>query len=249
MSCLNSDKAAIVTGSSRGIGAAIVRELAEHGAKVVINYCQNKEWAEALQKEVSGNGARAIVVGADVRRPQEVQQMVDGALEAFGHIDILVNNAGIYRDRSLRRMTAAEWEDVIATDLSGTFYCSSLVVPHMMERRWGRIVNMASIVGQAGNIGQCNYAAAKAGIIGFTKALALELARYNITVNALCPGFIETDMVLSLTEEQQQAVLARIPLGRFGRPEEVARLCRFLVAEGDYITGAQININGGMYLL
>jgi len=249
VACLNNDKVAIVTGSSRGIGAAIVRELAAHGCHVVINYCQRKDLAEALSREVSNGGVRAIVVGADVRRRDEVQRMVDETREVFGHIDALVNNAGIYRDRSLRRMTAAEWEDVIATDLSGTFYCSSLVVPHMMERRWGRIINMASIVGQAGNIGQCNYAAAKAGIIGFTKAMALELARYNITVNALCPGFIETDMVLSLTEEQQRAVLARIPLGRFGKPEEVARVCRFLVAEGDYITGAQININGGMYLL
>lgn len=248
MSCLSNDRVAIVTGSSSGIGAAVVRELAAHGCNVVINYSQAKRAAEALQHQVSSHSVKAIVVQADVGRREEAQRLVDEALRAFDHVDILVNNAGINRDRSLRRLKPEEWEEVIATDLNSVYYCSSLVIPQMMERRYGRIVNMSSIIGQMGNVGQCNYAAAKAGIVGFTKAAAQELARFNITVNALCPGFIETDMVLKLSDEVRQALLARVPLGRFGEPEEVARLCRFLVAEGDYITGAQININGGMYM-
>lgn len=247
MSCLK-DKAAIVTGSSRGLGRAIAVELAEHGCKVVINYYQSKEAAEQLAAELKSKGREAIVVQAGVAHPDECQKLVEAAVKEFGGLDILVNNAGVNRDRTIRRMTIEEWREVLATDLDSVFYCTYAAVPHMIERGGGRIVNMASIVGQMGNLGQSNYAAAKAGIVGFSKAAAQELARYNITVNALCPGFIETDMVTSLTEEVQKALLARIPLGRFGLPEEVARVCRFLVAEGDYITGAQININGGMYM-
>ena len=145
-------------------------------------------------------------------------------------------------------MTADEWREVIATDLDSVFYCTYAAVPHMIERGGGRVVNMSSIVGQMGNLGQSNYAAAKAGIVGFSKSAAQELARFNITVNALCPGFIETEMVTNLTEDVQKALLTKVPLGRFGRPEEVAAICRFLVTEGEYITGAQININGGMYM-
>jgi NAD(P)-dependent dehydrogenase (short-subunit alcohol dehydrogenase family) len=173
---------------------------------------------------------------------------VEATLEAFGGIDILVNNAGVNRDRTLRRMSIEEWREVLSTDLDSMFYCTQAVLPHMIARGGGRIVNMASIVGEMGNVGQANYAAAKAGIVGFTKAAALELARFNITVNAIAPGFIETDMVTSLPEQVQQKLLERIPMGRFGKPEEVAKLCRFLVAEGDYITGATFDINGGMYL-
>jgi 3-oxoacyl-(acyl-carrier-protein) reductase len=247
VSCLK-DKAAIVTGSSRGLGRAIAVELAEHGCKVVINYYQSKEAAEQLAAELRAKGREAIVVQAGVAHPDECQKLVEAAVKEFGGLDILVNNAGVNRDRTIRRMTIEEWREVLATDLDSVFYCTYAAVPHMIERGGGRIVNMASIVGQMGNLGQSNYAAAKAGIVGFSKAAAQELARYNITVNALCPGFIETDMVTSLSEDVQKALLARIPLGRFGLPEEVARVCRFLVAEGDYITGAQININGGMYM-
>ncbi len=180
MSCLT-DKVAIVTGSSRGLGRACARELADHGAKVVLNYYTNQESADELLAEMK-------------------------------------------------------------------VYCTYAAVPHMIERGGGRIVNMSSIVGQMGNLGQSNYAAAKAGIVGFSKSAAQELAKFNITVNALCPGFIETEMVINLTEDVQKALLAKIPLGRFGQPGEVARICRFLVTEGEYITGAQININGGMYM-
>ena len=185
---------------------------------------------------------------AGVANPDDVQNLIDTTVKEFGGIDILVNNAGVNRDRTIRRMSAEEWQEVIATDLSSVFYCTYAALPHMIERGGGRIVNMSSIVGQMGNPGQSNYAAAKAGIVGFTKSAAQEFARFNITVNAMCPGFIATEMVTNLTEEVQQALLAKIPLGRFGKPEEVASLCRFLVSEGEYITGAQININGGMYL-
>lgn len=248
MSCLNSGKVAIVTGSSRGLGRAIVRELADHGCKVAINYYQSKDLAEQLLAELKDKGQEAICVHAGVADPDQVQNLIDTAVKEFGGVDILVNNAGVNRDRTIRRMTVEEWREVLATDLDSIFYCTYAALPHMIERGGGRIVNMASIVGQMGNVGQSNYSAAKAGIIGFTKSAAQELARFNITVNALCPGFISTEMVTNLTEEVQQALLARIPLGRFGTPEEVAKVCRFLVSEGEYITGAQINVNGGMYL-
>ena len=247
MSCLNHDKVAVVTGGSRGLGRAIVRELADHGCKVVINYYQSKELADQLLAELKDKGQEALCVQAGVAHPDEVQGLIDATVREFGGLDILVNNAGVNRDRTIRRMSADEWREVMAVDLDSIFHCTRAATPHMIERGGGRIVNMSSIVGQMGNMGQANYAAAKAGIVGFTKSAAQEFARHNITVNALCPGFIGTEMVTNLADEVQQALLAKIPLGRFGRPEDVARLCRFLVAEGDYITGAQININGGMY--
>jgi NAD(P)-dependent dehydrogenase (short-subunit alcohol dehydrogenase family) len=242
------DKVAIVTGASRGLGRAIAWEFAQHGAKVVVNYYQSKDPADALVKEIKDMGGEAIAVHAGVAHPDECQALIETSVKEFGGLDILVNNAGVNRDRTIRRMTAEEWREVIATDLDSVFYCTYAAVPHMIERGGGRIVNMASIIGQMGNLGQSNYAAAKAGIVGFTKAAAQELARYNISVVALCPGFIETDMVLDLTDDVKEALLAKIPLGRFGKPEEVAAITRFLVTEGGYVTGAQININGGMYM-
>jgi acetoacetyl-CoA reductase len=247
LSCL-SDKVAIVTGSSRGLGRAIASELADHGAKVAINYYQNLKEAESLASELKGKGHEPLVIQAGVAHPDDCARLVEETVKHFGGLDILVNNAGVNRDRTIRRMTVDEWNEVIATDLNSIFYCSYAAVPHMIERGGGRIVNMSSIVGQMGNLGQSNYAAAKAGIVGFSKSAAQELAKFNITVNALCPGFIETEMVTNLTDDVQKALLAKIPLGRFGKPEEVARITRFLVTEGEYITGAQININGGMYM-
>ena len=239
---------AIVTGASRGIGRACARELAEWGAAVVVNYFTNEEAADELVGELTGKGGKAIAVRAGVGHPDDVQAMVERTITEFGQIDILVNNAGVNRDRTLRRMSVEEWQEVINTDLNSAFYCTSAVLPHMIERTYGRIINMSSIIGQMGNVGQSNYAAAKAGLIAFTKSAAQELARYNITVNAMCPGFIETDMVLALTDEVKQALISRIPLGRFGKPEEVASFVRYLCTEGDWITGQQFNPNGGMYM-
>ncbi|MEX0785479.1 MAG: 3-oxoacyl-ACP reductase family protein [Dehalococcoidia bacterium] len=239
---------AIVTGASRGIGRACAAELAEHGASVVVNYFQSQKAAEGLVKEIAGKGGKAIAVRAGVGHPDDVLAMVEKTIDEFGQVDILVNNAGVNRDRTIRRMSVDEWQEVINTDLSSAFYCTNAVIPHMIERNYGRIINMSSIIGQMGNVGQSNYAAAKAGLIAFTKSAAQELARYNITVNAMCPGFIETDMVIALTDEVKEALLSRVPLGRFGKPEEVASFVRYLVTEGDYITGQQFNPNGGMYM-
>jgi len=239
---------AIVTGASRGIGRAVAEELAAWGAAVIVNYFQSQEPAEALVGELASKGCRAIAVRAGVGHPDDVLALVQRTIDEFGQVDILINNAGVNRDRTVRRMSVDEWQEVINTDLSSAFYCTSAVIPHMIERTYGRIINMSSIIGQMGNVGQSNYAAAKAGLIAFTKSAAQELARYNITVNAMCPGFIETDMVLALTDEVKQALISRIPLGRFGKPEEVASFVRYLCTEGDWITGQQFNPNGGMYM-
>jgi acetoacetyl-CoA reductase len=242
------DKVAIVTGSSRGLGRAIALEFGDHGAKVVLNYFTSREAADQLEAEMKGKGQDVIVVQAGVAHPDDCNRLIDETVKHFGGIDILVNNAGVNRDRTIRRLSVEEWREVLATDLDSIFYCTYAAVPHMIERGGGRIINMSSIVGQMGNLGQSNYAAAKAGIVGFSKSAAQEFARYNITVNALCPGFIETEMVTNLTDEVKAALIAKIPAGRFGKPEEVAQITRFLATEGGYITGAQININGGMYM-
>jgi 3-oxoacyl-(acyl-carrier-protein) reductase len=241
-------KVAIVTGSSRGIGRAVANELALHGASVVVNYFKSRKAAEDVARELNANGARAVAIGAGVAEPDEVKHLIEGTMEEFGKIDILVNNAGVNRDRTIRRLSHEDWREVLSTDLDSIYYCTSAVVPHMIDNGGGRIVNISSIIGQMGNVGQANYAAAKAGTIGFTKAVAQELVRYNITVNVVCPGFIETDMVKALSDDVKQKLLERIPMQRFGQPEEVATLVRYLVSEGDYITGQQFNVNGGMYM-
>jgi len=245
---LLTDKVAIVTGASRGLGKAIALELAEHGAKVIVNYYQSKDAAEEVVGEIVNKGGTAKAVHAGVAHPDECSALIEAAVAEYGGLDILVNNAGVNRDRTIRRMSVEEWQEVIATDLSSVFYCTYAALPHLIERGGGSIVNMASIIGQMGNLGQSNYAAAKAGIVGFSKSAAQEFARFHINVNALCPGFIETDMVMNLTDEVKEVLLAKVPMGRFGKPEEVAAITRFLVTEGAYITGAQININGGMYM-
>jgi NAD(P)-dependent dehydrogenase (short-subunit alcohol dehydrogenase family) len=241
-------RVAIVTGASRGIGRAVALELANVGAKVVVNYAQAKDMAEGLVEEIKKGGGEAIAVQADVSKFEECKKLVDQSLAAYGQVDILINNAGINRDRTIQRMSPEEWHAVIETDLSSAFYMTNLLAGHMRERNFGRIVNMSSIIGQSGNIGQANYAAAKAGLIAFSKSAALELARFNITVNAMCPGFVETDMVTALNDDIKAALLAKIPLGRFGRPEEVATFVRYIVTEGDWITGQQLNPNGGQYM-
>ena len=239
---------AVVTGASRGIGRACAIELARHGASVVVNYVANEEMAQSCAKEIEAAGARALVVQADVSSAEEAKKLIEAAEQEFDKVDILVNNAGVIRDRTVARMASEEWDEVISTDLSSMFYCTSAVVGGMRERNYGRIINMASLIGQMGNIGQANYAAAKAGMIGFTKSAARELARNNITVNAVCPGFIDTDMVASLTDEIRENLLSQIPLGRFGTAEEVAATVRFLCTEGDFYTGSQLSFNGGQYM-
>lgn len=241
-------KVAVVTGASRGIGRACAIELARHGAKLVVNYRSDVDAAEATRDTIREAGGEVVLVKADVSDPDEAAAVIETAEEELGEVDILVNNAGVNRDRTIARLSVEEWDEVIRTDLSSMFYCTRAVVPGMRERNYGRIINMSSIVGQMGNVGQANYAAAKAGMIAFTKTAAKELARNNITVNAVCPGFIATDMVTSLSEEIQENVKSQIPLGRFGTPEEVAAVVRFLCTEGDFFTGAQLSPNGGQYM-
>lgn len=241
-------RTAVITGSSRGIGRAIALELARRGAMLVINYIEHEEKAAQTKAEAERMGVRAEVVRANVASPDEARKMIALALDQFGSIDILVNNAGIVRDKTLWEMSDDQWHDVVNVDLHGVYYCSREVVPYMRERGYGRTVNIASIVGQTGAFGQTNYATAKAGVIGFTKAAALELARYGITVNAVCPGYVDTDMLAAVPEAIREQIKARIPLKRFAQPDEIARVVRFLVEEGDYITGQCINVNGGLFM-
>lgn len=239
---------AVVTGSSRGIGRACAMELARAGATVVVNYTSNQAAANATLMDILKEGGKGIVVRGDVSSAEQAKMLIDTAIESFDKVDILVNNAGVNRDRTISRMSTEEWDSVIQTDLSSMFYCTAAVIPGMRERNYGRIVNISSIVGQMGNVGQANYAAAKAGMIAFTKTAAKELARNQITVNAVCPGFVETEMVTALSDEVKTAVLANIPLGRFGTAEEVAAVVRFLCVEGGFFTGSQLSPNGGQYM-
>ncbi len=238
----------VVTGASRGLGRAIAEEMARGGAKVVVNYSRSKEPAEEVVKEISESGGEAIAVQADVSDAEQAQSLIDQAMEKFNRVDVLVNNAGINIDSTLKKLSVEDWDKVIQVDLNSAFYTVHAVLPHMTEQGGGKIINMSSFVGEAGNIGQANYSAAKGGLLGFTKTAALELARYGITVNAICPGFIETDMVANIPEDAQQKLLKSVPLGRFGKPEEIARAARYLVEDGDYITGQSIDINGGVYI-
>lgn len=239
---------AVVTGASRGLGRAIAEELGRGGAKVVVNYSRSKEPAEELVEQLSQDGGEAVAIQADVSDVEQAQRLIEESIERFGRIDVLVNNAGINRDKTLKRLSVEDWDTVVQTDLSSAFYTVHAALPKMMEQESGCIINMSSFVGEAGNIGQANYAAAKAGLLGFTKTAAKELARYGITVNSICPGFIETDMVASIPEEAREKLLKTVPLGRFGKPHEIARAVRYLVEDGDYITGQALDINGGVYI-
>jgi acetoacetyl-CoA reductase len=238
----------VVTGASRGLGKAIAEEVAGGGAKVVVNYSRSKEPAEEVVDQISESGGEAIAIQADVSDAEQAQKLIDQSLERFNRVDVLINNAGINIDRTLRKLSVEDWDKVIQVDLNSAFYTVHAVLPHMTDQGGGKIINMSSFVGEAGNIGQANYSAAKAGLLGFTKTAAQELARFGITVNAICPGFIETDMVANIPEEAQQKLRKQVPLGRFGKPEEVARAVRYLIEDGDYITGQSIDINGGIYI-
>ncbi len=242
------DQVAVVTGSSRGLGRAIALELAQQGATVVINYNRGEAEARDVAGQVEQQGGKCAVIQGNVAESSQARNLINEAIGQFGRLDVLVNNAGITRDRSMRKLTDDDWVEVINTNLNSAWYCTAAAVPKMIEQNHGRIINISSFVGQAGNFGQANYSASKAGLIGFTKTAALELARYNITVNAIAPGFLATEMVGQIPENIQTQIKQRIPLGRFGEAEEVARVVAFLAVHGDYITGSQININGGVYM-
>lgn len=242
-------KAALVTGASRGIGRAIALRLASEGAKVAINFAGNQKAAEEVKSEIEANGGEAILVQANVADPAAVEAMFAKVVGAFGTVDILVNNAGITRDGLLLRMKDEDFEAVIDTNLKGVFYCTKAAAKLMMKKRSGRIVNMSSVVGLIGNAGQTNYAASKAGVLGFSKSAAKELAARGITVNMVAPGFIDTDMTAVLADKVKEAMVKEIPLRRMGRPEDVANAVLFLVSDcSSYITGQVINVDGGMVM-
>ena len=242
-------KVALVTGASRGIGQAVAVELAKAGADVIVNYIGNEAVAQETVEKVEALGRKALKIKADVGNADEVQAMVDEAHAAFGHIDVLVNNAGITRDGLLIRMKDSDWDDVLNINLKGVYLVSKAVAKLMVKQRSGRIINMTSVSGVTGNVGQANYAAAKAGVIGFTKTCAKELAARGITVNAVAPGFIETAMTDVLPEKIKEGIAATVPLGRMGQPEEIAGVVTFLASDfARYITGQVLNVDGGMVM-
>ena len=239
---------ALVTGGSRGIGKAIAIALAYEGAKIAINYQSNEEAAREAANLIEKIGSAAFVCKADVSSYADAVRMRDEVTANLGVVDILVNNAGIVSDKSFLKMTREVWRKVLSINLDGVFNCTKVFLDGMLEKRWGRIVNITSVIGQIGNFGQANYAASKAGVMAMTKTLAKELARKGITVNAVAPGFIETEMVDTMAEKVKERIVAQIPLGRFGRAEEVAGAVVFLVSsDGDYITGHELSVNGGLY--
>lgn len=240
-------KVAIVTGASRGIGAEIARELAKKGAQVVATYRHNQEEMNNVLKEIQENGGLSVAFKADVSNSEESKQLIEDVLKQFGKVDILINNAGITKDRTFRKMSREEWDQVIDTNLSGAFNTSSAVINHMLEQKYGRIINISSIIGQAGGFGQTNYSASKAGLLGFTKSLALETARNGITVNAVCPGFIETEMVAAMPDNVKEAIVAKVPMQRLGKTSEVAEAVLYLI-QAEFVTGQELNVNGGLYM-
>lgn len=243
------DKVAIVTGGTRGIGRAIALKLADHGANIVINYRNSDKEAEELKAILEGKGVKVLTVKCDISNFEDSKNLMDKCKEVFGKIDILVNNAGITKDTLIMRMKEEDFDNVIDVNLKGTFNCAKHASAIMLKQRFGKIINMTSVVGIAGNAGQVNYAASKAGVIGLTKSLAKELGSRGITVNAVAPGFINTDMTASLSEKVKDEASKNIPLKRLGDPEDVANLVGFLASDAaNYITGQVINVDGGMVM-
>ena len=238
----------VITGSSRGIGRAIAEELSQSGAKVIVNYHQSREAAEDMVAHLKQSGSESVAIQADVSDPAQAARLIEETFQRFGRIDVLVNNAAINIDRTMKNLSTDDWDTVIKADLSSYFYTVRAAIPHFIQQKSGKIINISSMNAESGSFGQANYAAAKAGIIGFTKTAALELARYNVTVNAICPGYIATEMFEAIPAKTKEAILARIPLGRAGTPQEVARAVRYLIVDGEYYTGETLNMNGGAYM-
>ncbi|MGW7830699.1 3-oxoacyl-[acyl-carrier-protein] reductase [Staphylococcus xylosus] len=242
-------KSALVTGASRGIGRSIAIQLAEEGYNVIVNYAGNKEKADAVVEEIKAKGVESFAIQANVANGDEVKAMIKEVVSQFGSVDVLVNNAGITRDNLLMRMKEQEWDDVIDTNLKGVFNCIQKVTPQMLRQKGGSIINLSSVVGAVGNPGQANYVATKAGVIGLTKSAAKELASRHITVNAVAPGFIVSDMTDALSDELKAQMLEQIPLAEFGEDSDIAHTVAFLASEkAKYITGQTIHVNGGMYM-
>jgi acetoacetyl-CoA reductase len=250
MGTIMKDRVALVTGAIGGLGRAISLHLAQEGATVALNYLVERDQdAEEFLKQLTSRGHRASLYKADVSRFDEAQRLIEMVTKDFGRVDVLINNAGITIDKTLKNMSAEQWEKVLGVDLSSVFYCSRAVIAQMLDRGYGRIINTSSVVGQKGNFGQTNYAAAKAGMIGFTKALALETAKKGITVNAIAPGFVKTAMTEQIPKDVMDKIVESIPVGRLAEPSEIARAVIFLADEkSSYITGQVMGINGGFYM-